>query len=65
VAIRPREATVDGGLSVEQTNPALPATAVFVAGRQQPAARRSHKRPRRAEGPISHLERSHGLRRNS
>jgi IS5 family transposase len=68
LAIRPREAAFDGGFSVEQANRALPGTAVFVAGRQQPAARRSRKRLAGyrvgAEGRISHLKRSYGLRRS-
>jgi IS5 family transposase len=66
--IRPREAALDGGFSVEQANTTLPDTAVFVAGRQQPSARRSRKRLAGyrvgAEGRISHLKRRYGLRRS-
>lgn len=68
LAIRPREAAFDGGFSAEQANTALPDTAVFVAGRQQPPARRSRKRLAGyrvgAEGRISHLKRGYGLRRS-
>jgi transposase, IS5 family len=65
---RPREAAFDGGVSPEQTSTALPDAAVFVAGRQQPASRRSRKRLARyrvgCEGRIRHLRRAHGLRRS-
>jgi hypothetical protein len=68
LALRPREAAFDGGFSAAQANTALPDTAVFVAGRQQPAARRSRKRLAGyrvgAEGRISHLKRDYGLRRS-
>jgi transposase, IS5 family len=68
LAIQPREAAFDGGFAVEQANAALPDTAVFVAGRQQPSARRSRKRLAGyrvgAEGRISHLKRRYGLRRS-
>jgi len=68
LAIRPREAAFDGGFSPEQANRLLPDTAVFVAGRQQPASRRPKKRLAGyrvgAEGRISHLKRGYGLRRS-
>lgn len=67
LGVRPREAAFDGGFSPEQANRLLPDTAVFVAGRQQPASRRPRKRLAGyrvgAEGRISHLKRRYGLRR--
>ena len=66
--LRPREVALDGGFAVDAANQALPDAAVFVAGRQQPASRRSKKRLASyragAEGRISHLKRSYGLRRS-
>jgi len=66
--VRLREAAFDGGFSPEQTNRLLPESAVFVAGRQQPVSRRPRKRLAGyrvgAEGRISHLKRSYGLRRS-
>jgi len=63
-----REAAFDGGLGPPQAIGLLPDTAVFVAGRQQPDSRRSRKRLAGyrvgAEGRISHLKRSYGLRRS-
>jgi IS5 family transposase len=65
---RVREAAFDGGFSPEQAHRLLPDTAVFVAGRQQPSSRRPKKRLAGyrvgAEGRISHLKRSYGLRRS-
>jgi Transposase DDE domain len=62
-----REAAFDG-FEPAQANRLLPDTAVFVAGRQQPSARRPKKRLAgyrvRAEGRISHLKRGYGLRRS-
>lgn len=66
--IRLREAAFDGGFSPEQANGLLPDTKVFIAGRQQPPTRRPRKRLAGyrvgAEGRISHLKRSYGLRRS-
>ena len=63
-----REAAFDGGFEPAQANQLLPKTAVFVAGRQQPASRRPKKRLAGyrvgAEGRISHLKRGYGLRRS-
>jgi len=68
LGVRLREAAFDGGFSPEQTNRLLPDSAVFVAGRQQPESRRPRKRLAGyrvgAEGRISHLKRSYGLRRS-
>lgn len=68
LGIRLREAAFDGGFSPPQANELLPDAAVFVAGRQQPDSRRSRKRLAGyrvgAEGRISHLKRSYGLRRS-
>lgn len=68
VGWRLREAVFDGGFSPEQANAALPDTAVFVAGRQQPVSRRPRKRLAGyrvgCEGRISHLKRRYGLRRS-
>jgi IS5 family transposase len=66
--VRLREAAFDGGFDPGQANQLLPDTEVFVAGRQQPARRRPRKRLAGyrvgAEGRISHLKRSYGLRRS-
>jgi transposase, IS5 family len=68
LGLRPREVALDGGFRPEQSNEAFPASAVFVAGQQQPAARRPRKRLASyrvgCEGRISHLKRSYGLRRS-
>lgn len=68
LAVRLREAAFDGGFDPGQANRLLPETAVFVAGRQQPESRRPKKRLAGyrvgAEGRISHLKRSYGLRRS-
>jgi IS5 family transposase len=68
LGVRLREAAFDGGFEPAQANHLLPDTAVFVAGRQQPASRRPKKRLAGyrvgAEGRISHLKRSYGLRRS-
>jgi transposase, IS5 family len=71
LGIRPREVAVDGGFKSGPTNTALadlqPKT-VFVAGRQQPASKRTTRRLRRyrtgEEGRISHLKRRYGLDRS-
>lgn len=66
--LKPREAAFDGGFPAEAANAALPNSAVFVAGRQQPPSRRSRKRLAGyrvgCEGRISHLKRSYGMRRS-
>jgi IS5 family transposase len=68
VGVRLREAAFDGGFEPGQANRLLPDAAVFVAGRQQPTSRRPKKRLAGyrvgAEGRISHLKRSYGLRRS-
>ena len=68
LGVRLREAAFDGGFEPAQANRLLPDTAVFVAGRQQPASRRPKKRLAGyrvgAEGRISHLKRGYGLRRS-
>ena len=71
VGIRPREVAVDGGFMPAPTNSALedlhPRT-VFIAGRQEPASKRTARRLRRyrtgEEGRISHLKRRYGLDRS-
>ena len=67
VGLRPREVAVDGGFPVDALNQAFPDANVFVAGRQHPPSRRSKKRLASyragAEGRISHLKRSYGMRR--
>jgi transposase, IS5 family len=66
--LKPREVALDGGFPIEAANTALPDSAVFIAGRQQPASRRSRRRlagyRAGCEGRISHLKRSYGLRRS-
>jgi IS5 family transposase len=66
--ITPREVALDGGFQPSTTNLLLPTGAeVFIAGRQQPASRRSRRRLAcyrvGCEGRISHLKRSYGLGR--
>jgi len=71
LGITPREIALDGGFMPTPTNLALadlqPKT-VFIAGRQQPASKRTQRRLRRyrtgAEGRISHLKRRYGLDRS-
>lgn len=67
--LRPREIALDGGFEPPPTNALLEGRGeVFIAGRQQPASRRSKRRlaSYRAgcEGRISHLKRGYGLRRS-
>jgi IS5 family transposase len=66
--LKPREVALDGGFPVEAANTALPDSAVFIAGRQQPASRGSRKRLASyrvgCEGRISHLKRGYGMRRS-
>jgi len=71
LGLRPREVALDGGFEKGPTDQALKRLAperVFIAGRQQPGSRRTQKRLGRyrtgAEGRISHLKRSYGLRRS-
>lgn len=67
----PREVALDGGFgqhkSAEQLDSIGP-DRLFVSGRQEPGSRRTRKRLARyrtgAEGRISHLKRSYGLRRS-
>ena len=71
LGISPREVALDGGFMPGPTNSAfedLAPKTVFIAGRQQPASRRTTRRLRRyrtgAEGRISHLKRRYGLDRS-
>ncbi len=71
LGIKIREVAVDGGFKPGPTNTALadlqPKT-VFIAGRQEPASKRTQRRLRRyrtgEEGRISHLKRRYGLDRS-
>jgi IS5 family transposase len=71
LGITPREVALDAGFQPGPTNAALadlqPET-VFIAGRQQPASKRTTRRLRRyrtgQEGRISHLKRRYGLDRS-
>ena len=71
LGISPKEVAVDGGFMPAPTNSELarlqPET-VFIAGRQQPASKRTQRRLRRyrtgKEGRISHLKRRYGLDRS-
>jgi IS5 family transposase len=69
--LRPREVALDGGFMPGPTNEALEDLApdrIFIAGRQQPASKRTIRRLRRyrtgAEGRISHLKRRYGMDRS-
>lgn len=66
--LKPREVALDGGFPAEAANHHFADATVFVAGRQHPPSRRSKKRLASyragAEGRISHLKRSYGLRRS-
>jgi transposase, IS5 family len=71
LGITPREIAVDGGFQPTPTNAAvgeLGAKTVFIAGRQEPASRRTKRRLARyrtgAEGRVSHLKRRYGLARS-
>ena len=71
LGLRPREIALDGGFEKGPTDQALEQLEperVFIAGRQQPGSRRTQRRLARyrtgAEGRISHLKRSYGLRRS-
>jgi transposase, IS5 family len=71
LGITPREVALDGGFMPTPTNRTLedlqPKT-VFIAGRQEPASKRTARRMRRyrtgAEGRVSHLKRRYGLDRS-
>jgi len=71
LGIRPREVAVDGGFKAGPTNAELADLQpkhVFIAGRQEPASKRTTRRLRRyrtgEEGRISHLKRRYGLDRS-
>lgn len=71
LGISPREVALDGGFQPGPTREALARIAperVFISGRQQPGSKRTQRRLQRyrtgAEGRISHLKRSFGLRRS-
>jgi transposase, IS5 family len=71
LGLAPREVALDGGFQTTATEQALaPLTPerTFIAGRTSPGSRRTRRRLARyrvgAEGRISHLKRSHGLRRS-
>jgi IS5 family transposase len=71
LGLRPKEVALDGGFEQRPTAEALQELSperVFIAGRQQPGSRRTQRRLARyrtgAEGRISHLKRSYGLRRS-
>ena len=71
LGISVREVALDGGFNVGPTNTALEDLQpknVFIAGRQEPASKRTPRRMRRyrtgAEGRISHLKRRYGLDRS-
>ena len=66
--LTPREFALDGGFEPGPTNSILTATpTISISGRQRPPSARTAKRLARyrvgAEGRISHLKRSYGLRR--
>jgi IS5 family transposase len=68
LGLRPREIAVDGGFPVEAVNQAFPNANGFVVGQQHRPSKRSKKwlasYRAGAEGRISHLKRSYGLRRS-
>ena len=71
LGISPREVALDGGFQAAPTDEALTELAperVFIAGRQEPGARRTRRRLARyrtgQEGRISHLKRRYGLDRS-
>ncbi len=71
LGISPREVALDGGFMPIPTNSALADLApktVFIAGRQEPASKRTQRRLRRyrtgEEGRVSHLKRRYGLDRS-
>jgi IS5 family transposase len=71
LGLRPREVALDGAFGPNMSQEQLARLGperVFVAGRAEPASRRTRKRLARyrtgAEGRISHLKRGYGLRRS-
>jgi transposase, IS5 family len=71
LGISVREVALDGGFNTGPTNSALQdqqPKQTFIAGRQEPASKRTQRRLRRyrtgAEGRISHLKRRYGLDRS-
>jgi IS5 family transposase len=71
LAISVQEVALDGGFNTGPTNTALAdlqPKQTFIAGRQEPASKRTQRRLRRyrtgAEGRISHLKRRYGLDRS-
>jgi IS5 family transposase len=71
LGISVREVALDGGFNVASTTAALAdlqPKQTFIAGRQEPASKRTQRRLRRyrtgAEGRISHLKRRYGLDRS-
>jgi IS5 family transposase len=70
LGITPREVALDGGFMPTPTNQALAdlQPKVFIAGRQEPASKRTQRRLRRyrtgEEGRVSHLKRRYGLDRS-
>ena len=71
LGLSPREVALDGGFNTGPTDEALAPLApqrVFISGRQQPGSRHTQRRLQRyrtgAEGRISHVKRSYGLRRS-
>jgi transposase, IS5 family len=71
LGLSPREVALDGGFALGPTTETLEdlqPERVFISGRQQPGSRRTQRRLQRyrtgAEGRISHLKRSYGLRRS-
>lgn len=66
--LTPREVALDGGFPTEAANTAFAESAVYIAGRQQPASRRPRRRlagyRAGCEGRISHLKRGYGMRRS-
>jgi transposase, IS5 family len=71
LGLSPREVALDGGFNTGPTTESLAAIAperVFISGRQQPGSRHTQRRLQRyrtgAEGRISHVKRSYGLRRS-
>lgn len=71
LGLAPREVTLDGGFTLGATTEQLEdlqPERVFISGRQQPGSRRTQRRLQRyrtgAEGRISHLKRSYGMRRS-
>jgi transposase, IS5 family len=71
LGIAPRAVALDGGFMPTPTNRALEDVQpeqVFIAGRQEPASKRTARRMRRyrtgAEGRVSRLKRRYGLDRS-